>query len=178
MVSIIAQRPLNLIKNLILILCLGLSSCFAAKQKAPELTSILVTPQGVELTTRLALTLEQQGQGLSGVQPEDFTDTEAMLFVYDSEGVREFWMPDTYFNLDIFFLDENLRVIDVERNVPAHPGMVEPPPIARTRSIRSWHVLELKASSPHARSLRIGDQLKWKGDVSLTEIKSNIRQRQ
>lgn len=172
MTTIIAHTNSKLIKNLVLLGgLLLLSACLEGQKK--ELGEVLLeTPQGTTLKTQLAITLDQQARGLSGIQDQDFADDQAMLFLYDHEGVREFWMPDTYFNLDIFYLDRSLRVIDVERNVPAHPGMREP--IPRARPVRSWHVLELKASSPHARSLRIGDQLKWMGSDELDEIISNI----
>lgn len=122
----------------------------------------MILPSGETLITYVAEGEALQSQGLSGVLPEHFNDDEAMFFVYENEGMRRFWMPDTYFNLDIFFLDQLLRVIDIERNMPAHPGHQEPPKIARSRTIRAWHVLEVKSSSPMARKIKIGQQLEWK----------------
>lgn len=122
----------------------------------------MILPSGETLITYVAEGEKLQAQGLSGVLPEHFNDDEAMFFVYESEGMRRFWMPDTYFNLDIFFLDQSLRVIDIERNMPAHPGQQEPPKIARSRNIRAWHVLEVRSSSALARKIKIGQQLEWK----------------
>lgn len=168
----IARKPPFLIKNLLILwLALTLKACFAQADR----TVVLLTPDGAKLNTRLALTLEEQSQGLSGLSPEQFGDNEAMLFYYLEDGIRQFWMPDTHFNLDIFFLDHELRVIDVDRNMMAHPGLQEPPPIARTRAVRAHHVLELKSSSPHARGLKIGHQLKWMGPPARSEIESSIR---
>lgn len=127
---------------------------------------------GKNITTYVAKGAEKQTQGLSGVLEEDFKDDEAMLFYYEEDGPRRFWMPDTYFNLDIFFLDQDLRVIDIERNMPAHPGRTEPPRIAQTRTIICRHVLELKSSSEQSRKIKIGDQLTWTSEEgSLSEIK-------
>lgn len=127
---------------------------------------------GQKINVYVAKGAEKQTQGLSGVLEEDFKDDEAMLFYYEEDGPRRFWMPDTYFNLDIFFLDQDLRVIDIERNMPAHPGRSEPPRIAQTRTIISRHVLELKSSAKKSREIKIGDQLTWTSEQgSLSEIK-------
>jgi uncharacterized membrane protein (UPF0127 family) len=168
MAHMITKKKLKLIKNLLqlLILCSLMQACFASnndstfKRKNYKSGTITLST-GDTLKTYLAIGEDLQSQGLSGVQPEHFGDDESMLFVYETEGLRRFWMPDTYFNLDIFFLDHLLRVIDIERNMPAHPGRAEPPKIARSRTIRAWHVLEIKSSSPHARKVKIGDQLKF-----------------
>jgi len=178
MKMIITQQSSKLINKLPWLIFFMLVSCFGTKQD-DQLTIIeLVTPQGGVLQTQLALTIADQSQGLSGVQDDQFSNDQAMLFYYLEEDVREFWMPDTFFNLDIFFLDSQLRILDVERNIQAHPGMKEPPRIPRTRPIRARHVLELKASSPHARQLKIGDQIKWQGSLTQTEIESKIRRGQ
>jgi uncharacterized protein len=178
MKTIITQQSSKLIKKLQCLALLALISCFGAGQETSNIQIELLTPQGGVLQTQLALTVESQSQGLSGVQDNDFAADQAMLFYYLEDGIREFWMPDTYFNLDIFFLDADLRVIDIERNVQAHPGMKEPPAIPRTRPIRARHVLELKSASVHARQLKIGDQIRWPGSPTQTEIKARIRREQ
>ena len=77
-------------------------------------------------------------------------------------------------DLDIFFLTEDLKVIDVDRDVKHHPGRTEPPPIVRTRSIVSFHILEIKASSPWAKALKPGDKLRWESKPSFDEILKNL----
>ena len=122
---------------------------------------ILQLPQGKKLYTFIAQSAGQQAQGLSGLKGEEFATNFAMFFPGKADMPRTFWMPDTYFDLDIFFLDKNLRVIDMQRNVPHHPGRQEPPTITRTKSVHSRHVLEIKSSSPLAKEIRIGQQLKF-----------------
>lgn len=130
-----------------------------AAQAAKKLPLIqLATSGGRLLQVYVAKSAEEQGQGLSGIKDEEFYSHEGMLFYYEVDGPHSFWMPDTYFALDIFFLDEKLKIIDVERNVPPHPGRVVPPAIATTRAISSRHVLELK-SSDISQGLKVGDSL-------------------
>lgn len=122
-------------------------------------TTTLSTNTGKIIKTYIASSAQQQTQGLSGIKPHELADNEAMLFEYDREGPRSFWMPNTFTDLDIFFLDSNYKVLYVDRNVPAHPGMTEPPAIARTRTVFAHHVLELKATSPLSKEIKVGDTL-------------------
>lgn len=136
----------------------------------------LILPNKKSLEVTLAITPEEQSHGLSGVRPNQMPPNQGMLFIYREPEMRRFWMPDTYFDLDIFFLDENLKVLDVERNVKHHPGFSEPPPVATTRSIYSNHVLEVSSSSYLSKMIGKGTKLEWKyGKThSLHEFLSSI----
>jgi len=123
-----------------------------------------------QITVALALSAHEQTQGLSGVQAEDFKDNQGMLFVYARDRRRQFWMPDTYFDLDIFFLDKDLQVIDVDRDVPHYIGRDNPAQIPRAKAVFCRHVLEMKADSPLAQKIKIGDQLTWLGPDSLESL--------
>ena len=129
----------------------------------------LTHPNGRKIKTYVAKGIKEQTLGLSGLMEKNLKNDHAMLFYYTKDGTHQFWMPDTYFNLDIFFLDKNYRVLSVERNVPHHPGMIEPPKIYRTKIHQARHVLEMKASSPLAKSLRPKQALKVTKGLSLLE---------
>lgn len=135
----------------------------------------LKLPSNELLETYIATSNEEQTLGLSGIQNQDFLDNEAMLFYYKSDDDRMFWMPDTYFDLDIFFLDSKLNVLAVERDVPFHPGRNSIPKIAMTKQIFCRHVLEIKSKSPLAKKLKPSHQLTWTGPLSQWEIESSIR---
>jgi uncharacterized membrane protein (UPF0127 family) len=77
-------------------------------------------------------------------------------------------MPDTYMDLAIIFLDEELTIVHMEK-MSAQPGEKNPKNIKRTPAIIAQHVLELRADSPLALSLKIGDQLKFKSSRSETK---------
>lgn len=120
----------------------------------------ITTAQGHMITTYLALTPSEQEQGLSGVQESDFKDNEGMLFYYPEAGEKHFWMPDTYFNLDLIYLDLNFKVLDIVRNLQHYKGRSNPNLIPRARGVWSNHVLEMKASSKISQEIKVGDQLK------------------
>lgn len=117
-------------------------------------------PGGKLLKVFIASTEDQQTQGLSGVKPGELEINEGMLFHYKKAGWRRFWMPNTFLNLDIYFLDEHYRILKIERQLPAHPGRKEPPQIARTSAFFATHVLEIPSSSTYNEALSVGIQLK------------------
>ncbi len=145
------------------------SEIYLSKLKDSEL---LV--KDLELKVYLALSDEEQMHGLSSIKPEFFHDHHSMLFFNEDKTQRSFWMPDTYFNLDIFFLDADLKVLNVERNVPHHPGRSESPPIYRTGTYLCHHVFEMKHSKV-SKKILIGDQLLWKNPKDHSQIKSSAR---
>lgn len=135
-------------------------------------------PMGREVVLDLALTRSQHTQGLSGLKSSEFKSNRGMLFVNPVMGPRRFWMPNTYFNLDIIFLDQDLKIVGLEKNVPAHPGTTEPPKIYVTETYQAQYVLETKAQTAFGKQLKINDRLKFSGPISLSEITLKTRQQQ
>ena len=119
----------------------------------------LQLPSGQRLKLQIVKTEEERAQGLSGIRPKQFGQDEAMLFFYEQEGPRKFWMPNTFMNLDIFFLDQNFKVIDVQRNLPAYPKSEPIDKIPTTKVVNARHVLEMRADSPSSKKIKVGDIL-------------------
>lgn len=164
------SRPLYLVLiNLLVFFCLN--SCDESKPFEDYQKATIQTPKGGEITAFLAISEQEQVQGLSGVPKENFPDDYGMLFIFKQNDVRQFWMPNTYFALDIFFLDSNFKVYDLQRNVPNYIGRDDPKNIPRTKYSYAQYVLEMKASSKMAKKINIGDQLKWKNPSHLEQIK-------
>jgi uncharacterized protein len=160
----ISHKTLNLIKNL-------LFAFFLLGQIAWGKGFFQIkNPSGVSVKLKLALTQRQHTEGLSGLRPKQFKKTEGMLFVNSEMGTRRFWMPNTYFNLDIIFLDQNLKIVGIEKNVPSHPGMIEPPSIYKTESYQAQYVLETKSGAAFGKNLNKNNVLRFSGPTSLSEI--------
>jgi uncharacterized membrane protein (UPF0127 family) len=137
----------------------------------------LITPSGDVIETTLAINPVDQTQGLSGTQDDDFKNDQGMLFFYLDDGDKAFWMPDTYFDLDLIYLDKDLKITDVVRKVPHYVGRANPELIPRVRSVWARHTLELKAVSEISQKLKIGDQLKWKSSLSISETEAKIKEK-
>jgi|GEM_PF-1808388 len=204
MFKVILENCLNFRKILSLILLTGLVSCVQGPALSPSTgqnpasssptgqeiyqdfrqkllnlkTATLLLSSNKEVRVYLAIKEDEQVQGLSGLRDSDFLANEGMLFFYNEKGPRRFWMPDTYFDLDLFFMDENHVITDVVRGLKSHPGRQVPPDIAMTPSIIAQSVLELKSSAPEAQLLNVGSKLNWKNFPPTSEIESYIRQGQ
>jgi uncharacterized protein len=180
----IAQNTFSHIKKLTLISFLLLSaSCNDKKRQSTVRRSDpfslvrnikLALPSGKMIDTKLAITNREQTIGLSGKKLAQMTKTEGLLFFYLNDGRRQFWMPNTYFDIHIIFLDKDLKVVGLERNVPHHPGKQEPPKIYRTKAYLARHVLEIRADSPLGEEIAIDTKFAWYSKTSLLETESHI----
>jgi uncharacterized protein len=68
------------------------------------------------VVAEVADTPEAREQGL--MHRTELAPGTGMLFVYDAAEVRSFWMRNTLIPLDIAFLDETQRVIDIQQMEP------------------------------------------------------------
>lgn len=101
----------------------------------------------------IARTLSEQHQGLSGVRA--LPGNYGMLFVFDSPGVRNFWMKDMLFPLDIVWLDSDYIVLGaVENATPeSYPAEFQSPPDMR-------YTLEVASGKAGALGLSTGTLLR------------------
>jgi len=82
------------------------------------------------VSVELARTPREREQGL--MFREDLPEGRGMLFVFQDSQHRSFWMRNTFIPLDIAYIDENLRIIDIQAMEPetegghpsAHPAML------------------------------------------------------
>lgn len=160
-------------KFLTLLLLLSLWSC-QSESRNPLKKIELKTPAGDVIKTTLVFTPKDMEQGLSGTKADDFNEEQGMLFFYLADDEKNFWMPDTYFDLDLIFLDKDLKINDIIRKLPHYIGRNNPDLIPRARSVWARHVLEMKASSPISQKLKIGDQLRWDSELTVEQTAAKI----
>lgn len=110
----------------------------------------------------MAKTYKEQKRGLSKIKDEDFPHGEGMFFTGNKMYMRQFWMPETHFNLDIVFLNSDLYILDIHRNLAHFPKPAPRSKIPMSKEVFSRHILELKSGSPLAKQIKIGQFLKWK----------------
>lgn len=100
--------------------------------------------------------LQEQIKGLMFRQDLDWDD--GMLFVYESEKKRSFWMKNTLIPLDMLFIDADFRIIDIKEDVqpcktescPTYPSMFP-----------AKYVLEVNAGFVMTNNIKIGDSVMW-----------------
>ena len=111
-------------------------------------------PDGESIIADLVSSEEDRARGL--MFRDTINEDQGMLFVFESEGLYSFWMKNMNFSIDILWLDEQKRIVHVEKNVP--PCKKEPCPSYAT-TIPAKYVLELKAGSIEKRELKLNDKI-------------------
>jgi YVTN family beta-propeller protein len=79
-----------------------------------------------------------------------------MLFAYNNEEPRTFWMKNTLIPLDMIFLDSNSKIVDIFENVP--PCEQEQCPTYPSEQ-PAQYVLEVNAGFVNEKDIKIGDRL-------------------
>ncbi len=113
---------------------------------------ITATLGGQHLSLLVANTDLLRAKGLSGI--EKLNVDEGMLFVFSKEGKYGFWMKDMKISLDILWIDRDLKIIGVEKNVSplTYPQAFYPPD-------NILYVLELPVGTFDRLNLQITDPL-------------------
>ena len=79
-----------------------------------------------------------------------------MLFVFQDDAPRAFWMKNTKIPLDMLFFDAERKLVSVQRNVP--PCVTDRCP-AYSSGAPARYVLELNAGQAEKLGLTSGDEL-------------------
>jgi len=74
-----------------------------------------------------------------------------MLFVWKDRQIRNFWMKNTHFNLDLFFLNNHGEIIEIYKNAKAF----DETNIKSKEKVK--YVLEMNAGE---QNFKIGNKLK------------------
>lgn len=127
-------------------------------------------PDGASLRILLALSDAAKTTGLSGIANEAFADDGALLMVFINNKQRAIHMGDVYFNLDIFFLNDELTVVGLQRNLSAHPGKTEPPAIDYSKWVYTRHILEMRSGTKYANQIKRGTRLNWTSQPAAKDI--------
>ena len=92
-----------------------------------------------------------------GLMDRTQMDTDhGMLFVFDDDTPRAFWMKNTRIPLDMLFFDADRHLVSVQHNVP--PCTVDPCP-AYSSGAPARYVLELNGGQASKLGLNTGEEL-------------------
>jgi uncharacterized protein len=91
----------------------------------PTKSSIVINNQ--KISVFIADSPREWERGLSG--RKSLKSDEGMLFVFPEPTTPAFWMKDMRFAIDIIWLDENKKIVDIERNISpdTYPKKFSPP---------------------------------------------------
>ncbi len=154
-------------RRLLLAAALGLGASVGAavEVQAPSTaaerlsTATIRFPDGFALTAELALTPESQERGL--MFRTEMGEDRGMLFVFPSAAWVQFWMKNTWIDLDMAFIGDDRRITRVYHRVPrSYPGW----PDAKVARVPGYgrYVLELARGVAKKHKLKAGDRLDFK----------------
>jgi hypothetical protein len=104
------------------------------------------------LKVEIAATSAQRARGLSGRL--QLPPNQGMLFVFPAADYHAFWMKDMHFPLDIIWIDDEQRIVDIAPDLSpdTYPRLFRPRQPAR-------YVLEVQAGTAAKYGLKIGDSV-------------------
>lgn len=103
-------------------------------------------------------TAEELRRGLQG--RESLNDGQGMLFVFEQEEIRRFWMKGMRFAIDIIWMDTKGRVVFI---APSCPPCIEDPCVVYGGSVKARYVLEVPAGFAKTHQLKVKDKLRLQG---------------
>ena len=118
--------------------------------------AVFTTPKGeIDVRLKIARTEEEREKGL--MFQTHLREKEGMLFIFEDEQIRSFWMKNTFLYLDVVFVNEQGVIVDLLERLP--PCAAEPCPLYSPSS-PSRYVIELNGGFIHNYSIRKGERVR------------------
>ena len=119
----------------------------------------VVLPDGAVFHVELATDDQTRAQGL--MFRDRVRENTGMLFLFPTSQPLAFWMKNTIIPLDIVFMDESGRVVNVQFDVP--PCRADPCPAYPANAVMGRYVLEVGAGVARQHRIGPGSVLKLEG---------------
>lgn len=111
----------------------------------------------LKIDVELAKTNEQQQRGL--MYRKSLIENQGMLFIFDREDYRSFWMKNTWIDLSIGYFDKNRtlkEVIDMKAT-----SSLEVAPPSYPSQFPAQYALEMTKGWFSKNKIKIGDKFDW-----------------
>jgi len=101
------------------------------------------------ITAEIADTPQTRERGL--MFRDELPEDEGMLFVFEGEAIRSFWMQNTFIPLDIAFIDRTLAIVDIRQMQPQTE-------VLHTSAAPAMYALEVPQGQFAARGITVGQR--------------------
>ncbi|MCC7469972.1 MAG: DUF192 domain-containing protein [Bacteroidetes bacterium] len=153
------QKNKTIIISIVVIVVLSLFFYFSNKKTdqavslsdfSYEKADILI--EDVKIVADISDTSAKRGLGLSF--RKSLKNNEGMYFVFDKPQVYAFWMKDMNFSIDIIWINEDNKIVDITKDLSpeTYPNAFSPVSPAR-------YVLEVPAGFSDENGINIGDEV-------------------
>lgn len=115
----------------------------------------LVTVGGVNLITSLSTTPDTQSKGLA--IRDSLNENEGMLFIFETPQKYSFWMKDMKFPIDIIWINQDGKIVHIEKNLPPCVFLLPCPSYAPNDD--SLYVLEVVSNFTNKFDINVGDSV-------------------
>lgn len=147
---------LALALSLLGLACKGSPPPAPASNAAPQtVIPEAVFPDGWSVKLSLAVTPEEQERGLMFV--EDLPDNRGMIFLYETDDIRPFWMKNCKISMDFIWMSADGTVVDITRDVQPCPA--DPCPTYQAKAPSRFN-LEVRGGLCAAHGLKPGDKVR------------------
>ncbi len=120
--------------------------------------AFITLPNGNVIKAELVQTPAEREKGL--MYRKSLADNQGMLFVFEDEDFRMFWMKNTFIDLDFLFISSDKVVKNIYQNVPRSYEYTPDENVARTFGIAQY-ILEIPAGQIKKQNLKVGDKLEF-----------------
>ncbi len=110
----------------------------------------------IKVEVEIADSPEERAAGL--MFRESLGENSGMLFIFDDEKTRSFWMKNTLIPLDMVFISEDLEIIDIKYAVPCREDQC----ISYVSKEPAEYVLEVNGNFTVRNSIAIGNMVNLK----------------
>lgn len=148
------RRELVLVFAVVLGAACGANRPAAPAAEIPPDAPRVILPDGAAILVEVVSDEETRALGL--MHRPSLRADRGMLFLFPVTDVHSFWMKDTLIPLDMVWIDDVSRVVDVKANVP--PCKADPCP-SYTPSGAARYVLELAAGQAASHRVTAGATL-------------------
>ena len=138
-----------------MLVALTSTSVFAQSHDANDTLQTAVFPSGASFRLELAADPATRQRGY--MFREHVGPSEGMLFIFDTRDFHGFWMKNCRVSLDMIWLDDDFRVVDVAHDRKPCPEEGACPMAMPMRAAR--YVLEVAGGTARREGLARGDQL-------------------
>lgn len=121
--------------------------------------NVVVGVRNLNIDAQIAAKASDRKKGLGG--RDTLALNQGLLFVFDTKGPYVFWMKDMKFAIDIIWMDENKRIVDIYGSVPQEPKKSDSQLIRYKPRGDALYVLETNAGIASLNGLQIGDQVSF-----------------
>lgn len=118
-------------------------------------SSVTVTAKTFSVEAEVADNPSERKKGLSKRDSLDLD--KGMLFVFETPGPYAIWMKDMKFAIDIIWLDENKRIVDIVVAAAAESDKKDDELTIYRPRATSLYVLEINANLVPLYDLKVGD---------------------